>query len=179
MSKDKKPDPKAAKAASPEAAAPADAQSASQQGVQVIAQYIKDFSFENPNAPESLVSGWPQPETNVQIFLRHQVLKDDVYECSVNFRVEAKAKEKDKVCFIIDLSYGALVVLKNIPKENHQPVIMVEVPKLLFPFAREIVANTTSAGGYPPLFLTPISFETIYINEVKRLQEQQGKAAQA
>lgn len=175
MSKDKKPDPKAA----PKAAAPTDAgqASANQQGVQVIAQYIKDFSFENPNAPESLVSGWPQPETNVQIFLKHQVLKDDVYECSVNFRVEAKAKEKDKICFIIDLSYGALVVLKNIPKENHQPVIMVEVPKLLFPFAREIVANTTSAGGYPPLFLTPISFETIYINEVKRLQEQQ-KAAQ-
>lgn len=117
MSKDKKTDPKAA----PKAAAPAgDAgqASANQQGVQVIAQYIKDFSFENPNAPESLVSGWPQPETNVQIFLKHQVLKDDVYECSVNFRVEAKAKEKDKVCFIIDLSYGALVVLKNIPKET-------------------------------------------------------------
>ncbi|HYD18292.1 MAG TPA: protein-export chaperone SecB [Patescibacteria group bacterium] len=178
MAKDKKDAPKPAEAG----AAPAqDQQNAAQQpanapGVQVIAQYIKDFSFENPNAPESLVSGWPQPETNVQIFLRHNQLKDDVYECTVNFRVEAKAKEKDKVCFIIDLSYGALVVLKNIPKENHQPVIMVEVPKLLFPFAREIVANVTSAGGYPPLFLTPISFETIYINEVKRLQEQQKKA---
>jgi len=178
MSKDKKPEPKAAPKAAASAAPEGAPNPANQQGVQVIAQYIKDFSFENPNAPESLVSGWPQPETNVQIFLKHQVLKDDVYECSVNFRVEAKAKEKDKICFIIDLSYGALVVLKNIPKENHQPVIMVEVPKLLFPFAREIVANTTSAGGYPPLFLTPISFETIYINEVKRLKEQQGQAAQ-
>jgi len=183
MSKDKKPYPKAqkpaAKPVSPQGAqAAAQQQQVNQPGVQVVAQYIKDFSFENPNAPESLVSGWSQPETNVQIFLRHQKLKDDIYECTVNFRVEAKNKEKDKVCFIIDLVYGALVVLKSIPVENHQPVIMVEVPKLLFPFAREIVANTTSSGGYPPLYLTPISFETIYINEMKR-QQAEGKQAQA
>jgi len=181
MSKDKKPDPKHAK---PAAKAPAEApqpagaaQQGQQPGVQVVAQYIKDFSFENPNAPESLVSGWSQPETNVQIFLRHQKMKDDIYECSVNFRIEAKNKEKDKVCFIVDLAYGALVVLKSIPPENHQPVIMVEVPKLLFPFAREIVANVTSAGGYPPLYLTPISFEAIYISEMKRQQQEQGKQA--
>ena len=160
-----------------ESAIPLNTDQGAQPGVQVIAQYIKDFSFENPNAPESLVSGWPQPETSVQIFLRHQPVKDDVYECSVNFRIEAKKKADEKVCFIIDLSYGALVVLKNIPAENHQPVIMVEVPKLLFPFAREIVANVTSAGGYPPLYLTPISFEAIYINELKRQQENQKKQA--
>ncbi len=160
-----------------EPAIPLNTETGNQPGVQVIAQYIKDFSFENPNAPESLVSGWPQPETSVQIFLRHQPVKDDVYECSVNFRIEAKKKVDEKVCFIIDLSYGALVVLKNIPTENHQPVIMVEVPKLLFPFAREIVANVTSAGGYPPLYLTPISFEAIYINELKRQQEAQKKQA--
>jgi preprotein translocase subunit SecB len=145
--------------------------------IQVIAQYIKDLSFENPNAPESLVGGWGQPETNVQIFLKHQTIREDVYECSVNFRVEAKKKGEQKVCFIIDLSYGALVMLKNVPKENHQPVILVEVPKLLFPFAREIVATATSQGGYPPLFLTPISFEAIYIGEMKRLQAEKAKQA--
>lgn len=190
MSKDKKPDPKAAPqkpagknppppagAAQQQGAQPTGQQQ--QQGVQVIAQYIKDLSFENPNSPESLVSGWAQPETNVQIFLRHQKLKDDIYECTVNFRIEAKNKEKEKVCFIIDLSYGALIVLKGVPEQNHQPVIMVEVPKLLFPFAREIVSNVTSSGGYPPLYLTPISFETIYINEMKRQHEAQGKQAKA
>lgn len=149
-----------------------------QPGIQVVAQYIKDFSFENPNAPESLVSGWPQPDTNVQISLRHNALRDDMYECTVNFRIEAKKKGEDKVCFLVDLVYGALVVLKNVPKDNHGPVLMVEVPKLLFPFAREIVANVTSSGGYPPLYLTPISFEAIYVSEVKRQQEQQ-KAKQA
>lgn len=180
MSKDKKTDPKAAKQAA-KPAAPQGAQpqqpGAGEPGVQVVSQYIKDFSFENPNAPESLVAGWPQPETNVQIFLRHQAMKENIYECTINFRIEAKNKNDAKVCFIIDLVYGALVVLKNIPQENHQAVIMVEVPKLLFPFAREIVANVTSAGGYPPLYLTPISFEAIYLSEMKRQQEKKQAGA--
>lgn len=148
-------------------------------GIQVIAQYIKDFSFENPNAPESLVGGWPQPETAVQIYLKQQNIKDDTYECSVHFRVEAKKKGDNKICFIADLHYGALVVLRNIQKDHHQAVLMVEVPKLLFPFAREIIASTTSQGGYPPLYLTPISFETIYVNEMKRLQTEKEKAKAA
>lgn len=153
------------------------AENANAPGIQVVSQYIKDFSFENPNAPESLVSGWPQPETNVQISLRQQAVRDDAYECTVNFRIEAKKKDDGKVCFIIDLAYGALAVLKNIPKDQHQAVMMVEVPKLLFPFAREIVASVTSKGGYPPLYLTPISFEAIYMNEMKRLQAEKEKQA--
>lgn len=147
--------------------------------IQVIAQYIRDFSFENPNAPESIVGGWGAPDTNIQVFLRHQQMKDDAYECTVNFRVEAKKKGENKVAFIIDLSYGALVVLKNIPAEHHQPAIFVEVPKLLYPFAREIVASATAQGGYPPLYLAPISFEAIYVNELKRQKEAQTAQAGA
>lgn len=177
MAKDKAPDKAHKKPEQPAAQPQAQAQPGAQPGIQVVAQYIKDFSFENPNAPESLVAGWPQPETNVQIFLRHQTLRDDAYECSVNFRVEAKKPGEDKVAFIVDLSYAALVLLKNVPKESHAPVIMVEVPKLLFPFAREIIANATASGGYPPLYLTPISFEQIYVNEMKRQQGQQAAGA--
>lgn len=179
MAKDKKSDAKPqtpAKAQAAEGQQPQQ-QQVSQPNLQVISQYVKDFSFENPNAPESLIGNWGQPETNVQIFLKHQKIRDDSYECVVNFRIEARKKGGDKVCFVIDLAYGALVVLRNVPAENHQPVIMVEVPKLLFPFAREIVANATQNGGYPPLFLTPISFETIYINEMKRLAAEQQKQA--
>lgn len=150
---------------------------ANQPGIQVIAQFVKDLSFENPNAPESLVGGWASPDTNVQIFLGQRNIKDDLFECMVHFRIEAKKQKENKVCFIIDLHYGALVALKNIPAENIPPVLMVEVPKLLFPFAREIVANATANGGYPPLYLAPISFEALYISEMKRLQaEQAGKA---
>lgn len=139
-----------------------------QPGIQVVAQYIKDLSFENPNSPESLVSGWPAPDTNVQISLHHHPVKDDTYECVLNFRIDAKKKGEDKVCFLIELAYGALVVLKNVPKENHQPVLMIEVSKLLFPFAREIVANASAHGGYPPLYIAPINFEAIYMQEVQR-----------
>ncbi len=153
---------------------PAPAQS-TEPSIQVVAQYMKDFSFENPHAPESLVSGWPAPETNVQISLAQHPLKDNAYEASLNFRIEAKNKKDNKMAFIIDLHYGAMVVLHNIPKENVQPVLMVEVPKLLFPFVREIVANMTSQGGYPPLYLTPISFEAIYVSEMKRLQSEKAK----
>ncbi len=184
MAKDKTPEHKAPKKAetseiaAPEAASiQAQGQNAPAPGIQVIAQYIKDLSFENPNAPESLVAGWPQPETNVQIFLRHAQIREDAYECTVNFRIEAKKPGEDsKVSFLVDLSYGALVLLKNVPKENHAPVVMVEVPKLLFPFAREIIANATAQGGFPPLYLTPISFEQIYMNEVKRQMDQQRAA---
>jgi preprotein translocase subunit SecB len=146
-----------------------------QPGIQVITQYIKDFSFENPNAPESLISGWPAPDTNVTVTLHHQQVREGVYECNVKFGVEAKKKDEDRTCFVIDLLYGALVVLKNIPPEQHMAVIMVEVPKLLFPFVREIVASTVAQGGYPPLYLTPISFETIYVDAVKRQQAEKDK----
>jgi len=148
-------------------------------GIQVISQYTKDLSFENPNAPESLIGGWGQPETTVQVSLRHQKVKDDTFECTLNLRVEAKKKDSDKIAFIADLAYAALVILRNIPKENLQPVLMVEVPKLLFPFAREVIAGAVSKGGYPPLYLTPINFEAFYVAEMQRLkqeQEEQGKS---
>ena len=177
MTKDKKD---AKPTAVPQAAKPADAgqQQASQPGIQVISQYVKDLSFENPNAPESLVSGWPAPDTNVQVFLGQKRIKDNAYECMLHFKIEAKKKDDaNKTCFIIDLHYGALVALHNIPEQNVQAVLLVEVPKMLFPFAREIVAKTTSGGGYPPLYLTPISFESLYMNEMKRLQAEQAKKA--
>jgi preprotein translocase subunit SecB len=156
------------------------AQAGAQPGLQIAAQYIKDFSFENPHAPESLVGGWGQPETAVNIALRHQQLKDNAYECVLQLRIEAKKKGDDKkACFIIDLSYAALAILQNIPKENHQAVMMVEVPKLLFPFAREIVASAVAQGGFPPLFLTPISFEALYMAEMKRLQSEKGQSKAA
>jgi preprotein translocase subunit SecB len=149
--------------------------SPTQPSIQVVSQYVKDASFENPNAPESLVSGWPAPETAVQISLGQKQLKDNMFESSIHLRIEAKNKQDGKMSFIIDLHYGAMVALQNVPKENIPVVLMVEVPKLLFPFAREIVSNMTSQGGYPPLYLTPISFEQIYISEVKRQQAEAGK----
>jgi len=148
--------------------------------VQVHAQYIKDFSFENPNSPESLLAGWGAPDTNVQINIRHQNLQDNTHEVVLLFRIEAKNKEADKVTFIVELAYAATVSLNGVPEENQHPVLMVEVPKLLFPFAREIIADAAIKGGYPPLYLQPVSFEAIYMGEMQRLQaENAGKEGDA
>jgi preprotein translocase subunit SecB len=152
-----------------------------QPSIQIITQYVKDVSFENPHAPESLVGGWAAPETSVQISLGQQHIKDNTFESSLHFRVEARNKQDGRMSFIMDLHYGALVAMSNIPKENVQAVLMIEVPKLLFPFVREMVASVTIQGGYPPLYLAPINFESIYLDEIKRLQaenanKQAGKA---
>lgn len=143
--------------------------------IQVIAQYVKDSSFESPNAPESLISGWPAPETTVQIGLNQRQLKDNLFESSISLRVEAKNEKEKKVAFIAEVLYGGMVALSNIPVENISAVLAVEVPKLLFPFAREVIGSMTAKGGFPPLYLTPISFEALYVNELKRLQAEQEK----
>lgn len=163
-----------------EAAAAAAPTSAEQKvpSIQIISQYVKDCSFENPNAPESLISGWPAPDTQVQVSLSQSQINDNLFESALNFRIEAKNVKDNKMSFIIDLHYGALIGLQNIPAENIAPILAVEVPKLLFPFVREIVASLTMKGGYPPLYLTPINFESMYVNELKRLQEA-GKAKQS
>lgn len=145
--------------------------------IQIITQYVKDVSFENPHAPESLVGGWAAPETNVQVSLGQQQVKDNTFESSLHFRIEAKNKQSNRMSFIMDLHYGALIAMSNIPKENMQGVLMVEVPKLLFPFVRELVASLTIQGGYPPLYLAPINFEAIYLEEIKRLQAEKTKQA--
>jgi preprotein translocase subunit SecB len=136
--------------------------------LQIIAQYIRDFSFENPNAPESLLGGWPQPETTVKVFLAYRPVRDNSYETVIHFAVEAKRKDDGRTAFLIDLHYGAVAVLENIPTENHDAVVMVDVPRLLFPFARQIIADATAQAGYPPLYLAPVAFETIYREEMAR-----------
>ena len=143
-------------------------------GIQIITQYVKDLSFENPNAPESLLAGWPAPETTVQISMGQKQLGKDAYESSIKVRIEARNKKDNKMAFIMDLHYAAAVALKNIPNDSILPILMVEVPKLLFPFVREAVAKATTNGGYPPLYLSPVSFEELYMHEIKRIKEQQA-----
>ncbi len=142
--------------------------------VQVISQYIKDLSIENPNSPASLIGGWGAPETNVQININTQAIAEDAYEVSLMFRIEAKVPSQDnKVAFLIELAYAGAIQAKNVPEDNLQPLLMVEVPKILFPFAREIVADCVIKAGFPPLYLQPISFEAIYMETQKRRAEEE------
>lgn len=128
--------------------------------VGIIAQYVKDLSFENPNAPRSLQTGvQPQIELNINVNARRA--GDDVYE--VELKVEAKAKTDEFTAFVVELVYGGLFGLRNVPEEALEPFLLVEAPRLIFPFARRIVADATRDGGFPPLMLEPIDFGALYM----------------
>ena len=147
---------------------------AGQQGdfsITVNAQYVKDFSFENPNAPKSLMNaaGGNAPDVNVNLNVEASKLNEDSYESVL--KVNADAKIDGETAFIVELSYAAIMTLKNVPDEQIQPVLMIEGPRLLFPFARQVVADATRDGGFPPLLINPIDFVAMY-------QQNQQKQAQ-
>jgi preprotein translocase subunit SecB len=126
----------------------------------VLAQYIKDLSFENPNAPRSLQPSQEQPNINIQINVNAQPLSDTDVE--VALKLEGKAEVKDLLLFSFDLVFAGIFRIQNIPQDSVQPVLMIECPRLLFPFAREIVATSVRNGGFPPLMLDPIDFVALY-----------------
>ena len=139
--------------ANPEAAPPPQ--------LNVLAQYIKDLSFENPNAPQSLAPQGQSPQINIQINVGANSLADTEYE--VTLTIEGKAESGSQVMFSFEL-----VRLMNIPRENLSPMLLIECPRLLFPFAREIVANSVRDGGFPPLMLDPVDFVGLYRQNMER-----------
>ncbi len=129
--------------------------------IEVLAQYVKDLSFENPRAPASMTeqrSG--QPPINFNIQVNANPSGDDAVE--VELRLEARAGEENNVIFALELVYCGLFRIRNIPQEHFQPFVMIECPRLLFPFARQIVADTIGAGGFPPVMLGLIDFAALY-----------------
>ena len=135
--------------------------------VGIISQYTKDLSFENPNAPA--VYQWQQqPKVDVNFNINAQKLGDEVHEVAV--RIEVSAKVDDQTAFLIDLTYAGLFGLRNVPAEQLQPFLLAEAPRLLFPFARRIVADAVQDGGFPPLMLEPIDFTALYMQQAAMVQ---------
>jgi preprotein translocase subunit SecB len=142
----------------------------------VLAQYVKDFSFENPNAPGSLGTfQQAQPAINIQINVQVNSLTATDFE--VVLRTEGKAESDGKVLFGFDLSFGGVFRIQNVPQESLHPVVMIECPRLLFPFAREIVAAAVRNGGFPPLLLDPVDYVAMYRQNLA--QTAQGNTAPA
>src|SRR5262249_31186783 len=131
-----------------------------QSQLNVLGQYIKDFSFENPNAPRSLAPTQTQPDINIQINVAVQQLAETDYE--VTLKLEGKADSAGTVLFAFDLTFAGVFRLQNVPQQTLQPLLMIECPRLLFPFAREIVATAVRNGGFPPLLLHPVQFGAPY-----------------
>jgi preprotein translocase subunit SecB len=139
--------------------------------VSVLAQYIKDLSVENPSAPQ--VFQWQvQPSVDVQFNINVEKLADDVHE--IVLKMEVSARSENGVHFVIDLSYGGLFGLRNIPEEALPPFLLIEAPRLIFPFARQIVADAVANTGFPPLLLDPIDFAGAYLAQLQTAQEQQA-----
>jgi preprotein translocase subunit SecB len=126
----------------------------------VLAQYVKDLSFENPNAPRSLAPSGQQPAINIQVNVEATPLSTTDFE--VTLRLEGKAEIKDTVLFSFELLYAGAFRIQNVPAESIQPVVLIECPRLLFPFAREIIANAVRNGGFAPLLLDPFDFAALY-----------------
>ncbi len=130
----------------------------------VLAQYTKDLSFENPNAPRSFQNqAQPQIEVNVNVQARRQ--GDDLFE--VDLKIECIAKGDGQTAFVVDLLYSGLFGLRNIPDEALEPFLVVEAPRILFPFARRVLADAVRDGGFVPLMLEPIDFQGLYEAQVQ------------
>ena len=140
--------------------------------VATIAQYIKDLSVESPSAPQ--VFQWQvQPQLEVQFNIAVDKVADDVHE--VVLKIEVAARSENGVHFLIDLSYGGLYGLRNIPEEALPPFLLIEAPRLLFPFARQIISDATQNTGFAPVLLDPIDFASAYMTQI---QAQQGQDEQ-
>lgn len=140
----------------------------------VTGQYVKDLSFENPRAPQSLIAGDEKPKIEVNIDLNASKLRDDLFE--VVLKVSAKALSKDEPLFLTDLEYAGLFTLQNIPEDRLQQILFVDCPFILFPFARRVISDVSRDGGFPPLQLEPIDFFAMY---KKRIEAQQAQAQAA
>jgi preprotein translocase subunit SecB len=133
----------------------------------VLAQYIKDFSFENPNAPRSLTPG-QQPSINIQINVNANKIGETDFE--VELKLEGKAETSAGTLFGFDLVYAGVFRIQNVPQEHVQQLMMIECPRLLFPFARELVATAVRNGGFPPLLIDPIDFVGLYRQKMGETQ---------
>ena len=132
----------------------------------VHAQYIKDFSFENPNAPKVLVEELGQPDVEINVSVAAKLIDDDQYEILLNLGAKAVAGETP--LFLVDLTYAGLVSPKGVTEDDINPLIMIEGPRLLFPFARALISNATRDGGFMPLNIQPVDFVAVYQHNLER-----------
>ncbi|MCC5958276.1 MAG: protein-export chaperone SecB [Rhodobacteraceae bacterium] len=148
--------------------------------MRVLAQFVRDLSFENVAAQKKLQGSNVQPDIQVQVSL--DANKRDVenqYEVATKFKITSKNKEDDQALFIVELDYVGVFLIENVPAEQLHPFLLIECPRMIFPFARRIISDVTRDGGFPPLNLDTVDFLALYKQEIQRqaaLRAQQGEA---
>ena len=143
--------------------------------VGVISQYVKDLSFENPNAPA--VFQWQgQPQIDVGFNIGNEQVGDEVYEVSLKINVVAKTEEK--TAFQVELVYAGLFGIRNVPEDQLAPILLAQGPAMLFPFARRVLADAVRDGGFPPLMLDPIDFGALFMQQAEMAAQQAAEAGE-
>jgi preprotein translocase subunit SecB len=146
-------------------------QGAQSPSLNILAQYTKDLSFENPGAPRSLQSRDKAPAININVNVNTNPLSETDFDVVLSLNVEAK--EGEKIVFAAELVYGGVFRITGFPQEHMLPVLFIECPRLIFPFARQIIADVTRNGGFPPLMIDPIDFAQMFS---QRMAQEQAKA---
>jgi preprotein translocase subunit SecB len=144
----------------------------SQPSMRILGQYLKDLSFENPNAPQALAPKQNQPDINISVNVNARNLAPTDFE--VELHLDAKATSEGKVVFASELLFAGVFRMENFPANMLHAAVLIECPRMLFPFARQILADATRNGGFPPLMLDPIDFASMY---QKRMQQQAAATA--
>lgn len=143
----------------------------------VLAQYLKDLSFESPRAPQVFVTQGPQSQVNVNVRVDGRGVGENTYEITLHLEVAATAG--DAQVFLLEMDYAGIFTVPQLVPEVLGPLLMIEAPRMLFPFARQIVSNTVAAGGFPPLLINPIDFADLYRRQLAAQAQGQGAPAQA
>jgi preprotein translocase subunit SecB len=128
--------------------------------IRILAQFVRDFSFENPRAPDSLRAGAGQPQIDIGVEMNAKGREDGLFE--VDLKLSAKANRPEGAVFVVELVYAGVFEITGIPEADMEMVLLVECPRFLFPFARRMIADVTSDGGFPPFMLDPIDFAGVY-----------------
>ncbi|HMO42178.1 MAG TPA: protein-export chaperone SecB [Phenylobacterium sp.] len=133
---------------------------AQEPGVRILAQFIRDLSFENPRAPDALRGAAAQPQIDLGVEMNARGRDDGLFE--VDLKLSARAAREDGPVFHVELVYGGVFQIAGVPAQEIEPVLLIECPRFLFPFARRVIADVTSDGGFPPFLLDPIDFAGVY-----------------
>jgi len=146
-------------------------QGATQVTFAVRAQYIKDLSFENPGAVQAATGGEP-PKVHISVTVNGREMREETHE--VELKLEVRAEQGENVAFIAELTYAGMFHVSGVGAQQLRPLIMVECPRFLFPFARRIIADCTRDGGFPPLMLDPIDFAALFRRSESARQNANG-----
>ena len=138
-------------------------------GIFINAQYLKDLSFENPNPLDAYKTN-EKPDIKINVNTSVKKLPDNAFEVTLDIKTEGK--KKDKLSFIAEVSYAGIFTLNQVPPEHEKPLLLIEAPRMLFPFARYVLADVTRDGGYPPLMLNPIDFAALYRKQMEAKEKE-------